>query len=404
MSNYPGNPTWWTAFPLLSDAVKPKASDLNVPLQSLGDRTAYLKSRADALEALAGRQVALNFRRVVVSGVGQKGGAVYNRALRAWVVVGRNALVKAATDGVDRWSASSIVSVGVAGEHCLSADCDVAGNMVVTTQTRYLYQLATSPGSPWSAWTKVDVWGGVPPGEVPAKVVYDPVHGRWVWFAAPEAGAHKFKYSTNRTTWTAATTPPVGVLWDQDYASFVLGCHRATGRVVAMAQRSVGAGDSILVATSDDGGVTWTNQIEFEALTHTFGDKFNTGLTCDESTGAWTFVQSVTYSSGARKSRVYRSTNGGVSWVLKSTLSAASLTSIAQIGDLLVGVASIVGNDDEVVWSTDQGATWHLAGINTSWGDPSVGVFAGGGGLVIPNNDSVYVSQRVGTPDLGVLA
>lgn len=50
---YSGNPANYPAsFPLLSDGTPPAAVQTNVPLEALGDRTEYLKVRADQIEPL----------------------------------------------------------------------------------------------------------------------------------------------------------------------------------------------------------------------------------------------------------------------------------------------------------------------------------------------------------------
>jgi hypothetical protein len=228
-------------------------------------------------------------------------------------------------------------------------------------------------------------------------VVYDPVHNRWCHFVAPQAASHKIKTSSNRTTWTVASAPPGGD-WDQDYEGFCLGCSRTTGRIVAMASTT---GNKIVVATSDDGGVTWTTRASLPALTFS-GTDFFASLTCDETTNVWFYVQGEI--TGTPTSRVYMSTDGGATWTLVKSLATSCLYSITVFGELLVGLAKTGSTSQEVVWSDDSGVTWHLSGLDLGAGSTPPGIFAGGGGLAIPTNGHVYVSQRTGTPNLGVLA
>lgn len=394
MIDYEGDPTLFPAsIPLLSlaDATPPTASEINVPIEGLIDRTANLDARLTRVDRRTAWMPTRNFRLHAVAGAGAGSRPFYNRAVRAWVMPGVE-IIKLSIDGGNAWYAAPSTP-SLATHTTRGGAADPSGNMVITTTGRNIFQLNAGA---WT-WSMVDAWGSAPGVGLDSRVVYDRVNGRWIWFATALASLNpKLKWSTTRTAWTDASTPPAGD-WDQDHVSPCLACNGTTGRTVAMVQQT----NKVVVATSDDGGVTWTARTSLPSPTFSSTD-YHASLVCNEATGEWLFAQGET--TGTPTSTVYRSTNGGETWTLVATLTASCLASVALLGDgILVGMSVRADGQHDVVGSDDGGVTWRYAGFIPRSSSDVGGVHVGDGAICVPVTGEVYLSLRQGTPDLGVL-
>lgn len=341
---------------------------------------ANAKSAIAAVLTFVGQAPAMHFpTRTSGPAAATQNGAFYDKATAKWYVLANTANVWSSVDAGASWGQETGVS-GLGSEHTQRGDADTSGNVVVTTDTRYVFALNAST----STWTKVDVAGAVITRI--GHVAWTPANGgRWVHSIA-DLG---WRTSTDRATWTAATTAPTGT-----WTAAVMGvaANKTSGRVVAM---GIGTAGFLKVAYTDDGGVNWTTLAD---LTSTIASPSIASLSHNADEGAWYFTVGET--SGAHSCEVWRSTDDGATWTKMATLANYCVRRIAGFGALLVGVASSSSRND-VVYSLDGGATWQKSGI---WaGGSLVGVYAGGGRPMILTSAYCYMGFAMGEPSLGSL-
>lgn len=388
--SYAGNPaTFPPSIPLLSDATPPSASEINVPIETQTDRTAFLKAEADKVRFLP----AFHFNYAEATGVTESSRPFFVPSTRRWYMPAGGTL-RLSRDGGNTWPEQFGIDLVIDGHDTISGDYDDGGAIVVTTEDRYVIQRSADGGS----FTLIDVLGSDPGIDIDSRVVYDPVHARWVWFCA-FVNALAVRHSTDRTTWTAATAPSSGT-WGDDHEGGLarLACNRATGRIVAVAKVD-GTATTASVATSDDGGATWTVRADITGLADS-SDYAELVYNADEDEWLYSCGNTVTATS-----KVFRSVDGGATWTLVSTLTTWAMRSIAALGNVWYGLASQSGQAPTLVLSSDRGVTWRIAGMGTGSGsDGTVVASASFGGLVlVEHSHNVYTGLRVGTPDLGVL-
>lgn len=313
--------------------------------------------------------------------------ALFAAASCKWYVLANNETVHVSLNAGITWTPETGVGIVGAGENCLGGDADLGGNVVISTDTKYVFEKTESTGT----WTRVDVVGGGVPSAGECQVAFDPLSGRWIWFGASGASTTLVKTSTNRTTWTDATTKPSGS-WSG--VSLGLACKPSNGRVIAMCIGSPPG--TVRVATSDNGGVNWTDRA---TLTTTLpGTSERTAISYSEVDDSWICTLG---KIATADSEVWRSTDDGVTWTKIATFGNACLLNVACLGRLLVSVAVLADGSSHIVYSLDTGVTWRLSGYRLQ--STGVGVFRGGGRPLALTTLSVATGIAMGVPPFPVL-
>jgi hypothetical protein len=160
----------------------------------------------------------------------------------------------------------------------------------------------------------------------------------------------------------------------------------STGRIVAAHAAAVGG--ALKIASSDDGGITWTDRVNVASVGTTDVD-----VAFDASSGAWCVVCGAPATGG----RVFTSSDGAT-WAQVATFGGTSyLRGVAAVSGLWVGVSVQAARG--VHWSVD-GVSWKRAGYALG---TSSGIASGNGGLLAIDGDRTHTSLKVGAPNLGVL-
>lgn len=387
-SQYAGDPDFFpTDYTIPDDADPPTASAFNVAIEALGDRTAWLKTNGNALLP------PLNWH-ATVAGSQNYRACHYSKALRTWFAVGDVENVRRSVDGGASWESSSMVETEGANEDCV----DVAGSsaaILVATKTRYAFLIEYSSGS--ISRSKVDVYGAaITPAR--ACVAYDPIRSKWIWFTA-QGPVVSLKHSTDGAVWAnAASAPPSNWGGHTDHFAPVLGCNPNTGRLVAIAK---GAGTENGVATSDNGGVSWTVRASVHDAV-ILRDTYARSLWFSAEENAWILALGGVYGS-TLSGKVYRSTDDGISWTERWSSANRTIWSVKTIGKRWHALAMSPTSQD-LVYSDDQGTTWRHTGIRPAIDSPIFCDLAVGDGQLAIAGPSgrILTSIRVGTPDLGV--
>jgi len=351
------------------------------------------KSAIDALNTYVGQVVPLNFK-AASTAASNLVGAHYNPYTRRWSVFGSTDRLRSSTNEGETWSGADEVSGGTSRKIWRAAD-DGAGNVVATTDSRDVY---TSTGN--GAWTKhTNAIPTTPNSSDPVVICYE--SGAALWCVAYRDNASSdvvVATSPDGTTWTARTLPAA---WSgpnhQRYQIAAGG-----GRVVLMARDASTATKSI-VATSDDGGVTWAAQAD---LTHVAGDTDSyvsvpTANLAYDSTGKWMY-SAANYNGNAD---VFHSTDGAT-WTAKKSIATDFLSGIVGHGAMwlaLLCASSAAGGGAYSycypVYSLDNGATWFHSGHDF----PNVlSLASGNGGVLALFSGSVRMSLRTGAPGVEV--
>lgn len=374
---------------LVDDGDPKNAAGINTPIEAVADGVAFCQAglataqtEIDNLQVLTGLFRVMNWHYLSNAIVKVTSRPFYNAELGIWVVPGLEAILTSADGGqtLDNPAVDDMT-----GETATGGDADEDGDMVIAAKSRYVFRYN-------GAWSRVDVYGFAGTLE-DVQIVYEPNSGNWVW-ALYSVSSHAIKVSATGATWADATVFPSGDAWgSDDYELFRMAVNKDSGRIVATVLTTDGVShsgdDYFVVATSDDGGVNWTTRADiYDAGTDVAE---HSSLVYDPIGEAWYFTHG---EDDTDTSRVYRSTNNGVTWTLVSTLTAFCITSIACIESMLVATA-IQGTARYVVYSLDNGTTWRNTQLVTGFGD----VFSGAGSLMLPDNSGLYTSLRFGTTD-----
>jgi hypothetical protein len=325
--------------------------------------------------------------------------AFFNEALKTWHVCANGyTLYESATPVTLIDSAGAVVpdfvsnatlnGLGASGEDCLGGCADTDGNMVICTDTRYVFE-----GS-GASWTKVDAFAAAITG-VASSVVYAPGPDLWCAFLI-DAGIVRVRTSSNRTAWTNRTGPggfgpgPVRLV-----------CNTATGRIVAVNQ--VTGADAVYYDWSTDGGITWDNTTAsfpfmstgtgFDSLYLAYNPDLDQYL-CTTGLASGT--------PGASNGEVWSSTDGGDTFTKISTQDDWCVLNPAPFGSMWIAVATnhfVEGN--YMVYSLDGGVTWKLTDVLIH--TDAVGAFAGAGRLLVLSAYFAYRGMATGEPGLGSL-
>lgn len=400
-ANYPAGPGLWALQPT---KVEPPGAGTTGFTPDTGDAAEFrnklfydafvqdvnAKASIDALCTFVGQMQALSFQAAQpfggAEGVIQR--AVFNAPKKTWYTWGSSGtsdgnIRSNVRAGGDAWSAAASVSGGAGATGCYG-DVDTSGNMIITTVGNdHVYEF---DGSAWTVRTT----SGLATGGGHTPVAYDPVHNLWCVLQTGAAGGVRPYTSSNRTAWTlrAAVTASTNA------AQARMACKKSTGRLVAVVAFDAGA--DLKVSTSDDGGITWTARTDIPN-TIVATDAFSCSLMYNATTNTWIYVMCET--TGTPTCKVWRSSDDGVTWTNVATLANHALREVAAVGYMLVSVTSA----GDIVYSLDDGATWKPAAFQIT-GTTSIGVFAGGGGLLAISDDAIFPSAvRMGDPNLTAL-
>ena len=289
---------------------------------------ANAKTSLDALFDFVGSMPALNFR---ANASDVFNCAAWNPAERRWYFGADTAVIKYSANQGASFSAD-VLSAVAGTNNILTMASDPSGNMMALTAALdwYEYNKGTTT---WAQRSNVWVTDTPHSGET-YKLVYDPVHSKWIAGGVKNGGgspggSFQLFHTSDRINWTAS-------LGEQNntgsLATCLKGClavNPSTGLVMGCYVGDPAGTPTLVTATSSDGGANFTQQ-------PTSGISFlptNMSLTFEPDAGLFVLVAAT--NSGAGTTKVYTSTDGS-SWTLKTTLSAACLFSIQCLGDLWV--------------------------------------------------------------------
>ena len=206
------------------------------------------------------------------------------------------------------------------------------------------------------SWAKANIGtGGTLNGDTEPQVVRCEQAGLYCWSGCDSVGGGvDGRTSPTGATWTARTMTNQA----SHGGTSRMACRPTDGRIVLMSQPN-GAAAAIKVHTSDDGGVTWTQQSDLSTgVTSGSGPEYH--LSADPLTGVYCYV--IGRSSGATQECEVWTSPDGATWTKKATLANYALHRPAGVGGLWVAQArNPTGVGDAIVYSPDGGATWRIA-------------------------------------------
>jgi hypothetical protein len=314
-----------------------------------------------------------------------------------WYSLGSSDNVRRSSDYGATWSASSEVSGGTARTVVRGAASP--SEIVALTLSRDVYRKNAG------AWVKhVNALPSLPDTFTTPRIVYDSVAGL---FIAAYANSSTIKIATSPTgvTWTARSLPGA---WSAGHTR--AGIATFGGRTVLVARQSA-ADTASSVATSDDGGVTWTAR---SSLTHVSLDtsqdenRFLDTLGMNGSTVM--YIACDTKNGGAE---VFTSSNGGETFT--SALSFATARTllcplpfgvawVAMSGTPEQALALEWSGEARLLYSLDAGATWLDSGVDVAGKGLQALVPGDGGFAICTNSGGAHMGFRCAAPGREVIA
>ncbi len=341
----------------------------------IADGIQFLDAARVTAQALRGQLAALNYGAAVAPG-GLVSAAAYDAPRHKWYVVGGTENVRSSFDQGNTWDGASLVAAVGSDENCCAIDIDTSGNVVVATETNYVFTLNAGTFT----WARVDTGIGVFSGVYNA-VTYDPIANLWCWANDSLMGT-----SPDRATWTSRTLPTNWPVEDGYTVNLV--CKKSTGRTVGISRKT-----NLRPAYSTDGGVTWTTAT---ALTTGVTSPTESCMIYNPTTDE--FIYAVGETSGTPSGEIWVSTDDGVTWTLRCTLANHCLMAIAAVGHLLI---STIRTNSEAVYSIDGGATWYPTGFSVT--ATTRGAFGSGDGCaLLCSSGVVYPPFRTGAPGIAL--
>ncbi len=354
------------------------------------------KAALAALLTYVGQAPLQNFRTAVAI-AGGANSLLWSPYEGHWYAFGTSDNVRRSDDQGTSWSASSEVSGGTP-RNLARAAVSPSEIVALNFQSRDVYRKSSG------TWTKhTNALAGAPGALTTPRIVYDEVNGL---FIAAYYGGSSIVIETSPTgvTWTPRSLPGA---WAGGHSRHGIATYG--GRTVLVARKDATTTESS-VATSDDGGLTWTART---ALTHvdaataqdenTFLDVLGMGpegvmyTPCDTNTGG---------------GEVLLSTNGGETFTSKLTYAGRMLVNplpfgaawVAMTGTAAGGFALQFAGEARFVYSLDQGATW----LDSGYDVPSKGLQhvapCEGGFAIYTNTGGARMGFRFGVPGREVVA
>jgi hypothetical protein len=359
----PNGANFPTGLTVPSDGDTPiRASDVIVPVQGVYDRTEANKLRIDALTRSL---LQLGSRNAIGTGGGK---VIYSQADGAfWAVGGASAGSDIIRHSTDRTAWQNVTLSSSISQPFLDLDVDGSGNLVVgASGASQVMDIARSGFFPASTATLRVLYTGT----ATSSVVFDPVRARWCVAGNDTIGGQKVFHSTNRSSWTAATSPFTGSqrprLW----------VNKVSGRIVGM---NTNGTSTINIATSDDGGQTWTARA---AVTTAATTVQSTHI--DMAYGATDGVWLMAVTNTASFTEIWRSTDDGTSWTLRTTITGGTVvqgSGLTVIGSIWCAFRVLGTTGIGLIYSEDQGLTWRYSGWRPVGSVAEAWLAAGDGGL-----------------------
>jgi len=380
-----GNPAKYpTTLDIPDDTDPPDAADVNTPLESLADRTAFLFARLIASPVKSWRALNAQTHKLIAAAWDSRG--------QWWGVSTANVdTVATSNDEGDTWNTTSPGSSSVP---LTAIAVDVNGAVVTVGLDTHLYEWnGTSTWTTHSPITLVNVSG--------ADVAWESVNALWAVYATTDAAGWtggQFLTSTDRATWT-----------DQSAhldAKFIAGdgSHSSPARHVS-------AGGGRLVVSTMLNGVGYIQSADASAPTVWSSlATLTPTLTCTQmsapvyipSANTWLVVLRKTASITAVE--IWASTDGGQHWTAIKTLGGTTrsvkVEQLAVLDPLVVGL----NTDGNLLYSVDAGVTWQAGPMRVGQpGATSRSIWAGDGGFleldVGGSSDGSHHSICTGAPN-----
>lgn len=393
--NSANNPALLT-FP--TDGDKLRAATFRPGLEGLADRTAYNTAQHDDLRALTLPMRAVNWPTKVTSPVGTDKCAHYWRD--RWYILGTSESVAYSLNRGVTWTTDTALQGVLSGEHLtwmtstyfstlqpIGLDGGLSRILVATDNASG--KVAYYNGS---AWSLVTLPGSLTLEASPdPRVVYDPIHNKWVWIGPLSAGIMWSATASDPSTtggWTGGGFG--GTEWNDGgpHTLARMAVRADTGRIIAVCFDDSTTEYQFIV--SDDGGTTWADLASVAATLG--GDPNRASLIFNEHDESWICMFS---RSTDLTGQLLRSTDNGATWTVMCTFTAASLGDVACFEGLLVSTALVAGAENYITYSIDDGATWRRAYPLDS---TAIGAFAGAGQPLVLSVDSTYAGLVAGSP------
>lgn len=406
---YAGNPANYpTSIQQPSDGEWRSASATNVPDAALADRTAFLKAKSDAFSVAIDKARYLNWPsgvntplvgrlssfqpipaaydakngKLILAGYVTGGGSDPSMVL----VSDGGAMGAPSINLLSAWTGDPLYAPSAVA-------CDEAGNVVVSTSGRYVFDLAVAN---IGVTNRRDAFGAaVTLGA--SSVIFNPVTGYWILVAASNVSAVPVcRQSVNRSTWTAVAN---ALATAAVYTCIDLGVSPA-GLVVCAAL----AGSTIRIARTSNNGSSWSTEL---AITTAVASASNVQLSHDATRGLWLLV--VGSAIGISTSELWTSPDA-ITWTKKTTTVNAALGKIA-VDEFGVYVTcfttnSVSSNNLGPALSLDGGTTWLRIGLQPppiNGHQPSRSFFTGTGFVCVTGQSAALYamfSMRTGNPTL----
>lgn len=385
MTDYAGDPSSFpTTFPLLADNSLPSGSEINVPIETLADRTAYLKAQTDNYHARFDRARLLNWTTVARTDIVSAAVARHFNG-RTFVAAQLGERLYVTGDFGATISANLVASVS-AGELISDLAFDTNGSVVATTNSRYVYDVAFNNLST----AKRDVVGSaVTPY---SSVVFLPAFGYWLVVTATSAGSSAAFKSTDRATWVTT-----GVV--SPFSSANNGLRIRTNPAGVILAILCGTTTNFRAAVSSNGGASWSSNV-LTAVGSVAFTPSEAQITWDTVRARWVVVL-----SSSAGSDVFTSPDG-VTWTKRAALNnRIGRVSVDEDGVYVACVMGASAANSGIVASVDGGANWVSLGIKTSGATNTYAhAFETLGGIAVLASDGattrIHQSLQTGNPTL----
>jgi hypothetical protein len=370
------------------------AASVNGMTTVLADGVKYAYDQIDsALLQTKYAGVANMMSREAIGGTALVNWAVYSKRGRRWLALSHGANSRFSADHGLTWQDETALATYDGGLEAgfNSADADEQGNVIAPLNggsARYAYFYDSGTGM----WSTSDIRGGVT-SEV-ASILFMPTSDLWV----AAYGDSVVKVSDTGLTGDWAPVAPGFTTLD---LACSIGGDKATGRMVCAAIEDGEA--NLLVSTSADGGATWTLRAPVSLAGFAVGVLATTRIVVLYNPTSTTWIIAVGKEFGGNATRVFRSTDQGVTWTAVGTYTAGKVLPSAVHNGAFV-LALLYSDGRMILAVSDTGAAWSFAGFETSGAIAACGIFSGANRLMVFEQTYVYRGLALGNPALDALA